>query len=96
LAGFNRKKRASAGTEAVQREEKIRRCHGSTASGDQATVFGDQPTAVAAAIIEHALDFDGRYGVHTSPRDAARTPANPPSSNCGRGGTPPVPSGQDR
>jgi hypothetical protein len=36
--------------------------------GDPATVFGDRPTAVATAIIEHALDFDGRYGVHTSPR----------------------------
>jgi hypothetical protein len=31
---------------------------------------------VAVAIIEHALDFDGRYGVHTWPRAAARTPAN--------------------
>ena len=34
----------------------------------QRQFFGDPPTAVAAAIIEHALDFDGRYGVHTSPR----------------------------
>ena len=41
---------------------------------------------MAAAIIEHALDFDGRYGVHISPGAAARMPANPSSSNCGRGG----------
>ena len=34
----------------------------------QRQFFGDPPTVVAAAIIEHALDFDGRYGVHTSPR----------------------------
>ena len=45
--------------------------YGNTIAPDrviQRQFFGDPPTAVAAAIIEHALDFDGRYGVHTSPR----------------------------
>jgi len=60
------------------------------------TESGEFPADGAAAIIEHALDFDGRYGVHTSPRAAARMPANTSSSNCRRGGTPSVPSGQDR
>ena len=69
LGRLQSQKKASAGTEAVQRKEE--KYDLATIAHDrviqrQFLVIGQGPGA--AAIIEHALDFDGRYGVHTARR----------------------------
>jgi hypothetical protein len=69
LAASNELEHGQAGTEAIQRKEE--KYDLATIAHDrviqrQFLVIGQGPWA--AAIIEHALDFDGRYGVHTARR----------------------------